>query len=30
MPPGSPLNPGDVPTELVVINMARVVEAAKP
>ena len=30
MPPGSPLNPGDVPTELVVINTARIVEAAKP
>ena len=30
MPPGSPLNPGDVPTELVVIKAARIVEPAKP
>jgi cyclophilin family peptidyl-prolyl cis-trans isomerase len=30
MPPDSPLNPGDVPTELVVIKAARIVEAAKP
>jgi hypothetical protein len=30
MPPDSPLNPGDVPTELVVIKAARIVEPAKP
>ena len=30
MPPGSALNPGDVPTELVVIKAARIVEPAKP
>jgi cyclophilin family peptidyl-prolyl cis-trans isomerase len=30
MPPDSPLNPGDVPTELVVIKTARIVEPAKP
>ena len=30
MPPDSPLNPGDVPSELVVIKAARIVEPAKP
>jgi cyclophilin family peptidyl-prolyl cis-trans isomerase len=30
MPPDSPLNPGDVPAELVVIKAARIVEPGKP